>query len=197
MSLSSASLTEYSLPIRAEDRCADVGPRSPANDLDYAEAGPRLDSADREMRNKVRFSAMNLLARREHGFAELVTKLQQRFRGDLSGCEIEAVVQDLTDQGLQSDQRFAESFSRMRCLQGKGPIRVSCELKVKGINEAVLRSAVYEQELDWFDAAKCTYERKYQYQSLVDYRERAKRLRFMTYRGYTADQISYAMTASE
>jgi regulatory protein len=139
---------------------------------------------------------MNLLARREHGFAELMTKLKQRFRDDVSCSDIQNVVQRLRDQGLQCDRRFAQSFVRMRCLQGKGPVRVCYELKTKSIDEALVQSAVYEQQLDWFEAAKSTYERKYPYPEVLDYRERAKRLRFMTYRGYTSDQISYAMSMS-
>ena len=61
--------------------------------------------------SQARYSAMNLLARREHSYVELERKLKQRGFAD---SVIEQALQRLQEQGLQSDQRFVESFIRAR-----------------------------------------------------------------------------------
>ena len=58
----------------------------------------------------IRRSAMNLLARREHGFNELVLKLSQRFPKDRAVEQVDR----LQKEGLQSDDRFVESFLNSR-----------------------------------------------------------------------------------
>ena len=40
----------------------------------------------------------------------------------------------LTDEGLQSDARYAGSFVQSRINQGKGPIRIRQELKERGFD---------------------------------------------------------------
>ena len=66
---------------------------------------------------EVRRAAMNLLARREHSFIELIEKLSRRFpdRDFLSSS-----LRVLTEQNLQSDERFAESFINARMLPCRG-----------------------------------------------------------------------------
>ena len=56
---------------------------------------------------------MDLLARREHGTQELLTKLRQRFRRRVCTDEqVQDVLVALTDEGLLSDERFALSTVR-------------------------------------------------------------------------------------
>ena len=61
---------------------------------------------------------MDFLARREHSRLELYQKLKQRqFEPDVINSELNK----LLDEGLQSDERFAEAFLRSRIDKGKGP----------------------------------------------------------------------------
>ena len=78
----------------------------------------------------IRLGAMDLLARREHGFVELVRKLQKRFskpwleipNPDVSLVEmIEVQVERLRAQGLQSDERLTEAFIRARSNRAEDP----------------------------------------------------------------------------
>ena len=64
---------------------------------------------------------MDFLARREYGKTELTKKLADKgyaFR------IVEQEIQKLTDERLQSDDRFAEAFVQSRINQGKGPVRI-------------------------------------------------------------------------
>ncbi len=81
---------------------------------------------------EARKKAMDFLARREYGQTELIKKLADKgFERDVAA---QAVTQ-LTEEGLQSDQRFAESFVQSRINQGKGPVRIRLDLGQRGISE--------------------------------------------------------------
>ena len=71
-----------------------------------------------ELVKSVRRSAMDLLARREYSTVELQRKLLVKF----SAYEIiDQELTRLTCQGLLSDERFAEAYSRYRSGAGFGP----------------------------------------------------------------------------
>ena len=87
---------------------------------------------------EARKKAMDFLARREYGQTELIRKLADKgFERDVAA---QAVTQ-LTDEGLQSDQRFAESFVQSRINQGKGPVRIRLDLGQRGISESTIELA--------------------------------------------------------
>jgi regulatory protein len=77
-------------------------------------------------------SALNLLARREHSRMELTQKLKLR---NFSENEISQTIEQLTQQDLQSDKRFAECYMRSRAEKGFGPVRIKFELREKGVDE--------------------------------------------------------------
>ena len=61
----------------------------------------------------VRLAGMDLLARREHSSQEIITKLKKRFGKRLeSDAVIHDAVDQLTREGLLSDQRYAASMAR-------------------------------------------------------------------------------------
>src|SRR5690606_27797054 len=99
----------------------------------------------------VQFSAMNLLAMREHSVAELRQKLQKKFKDSEL---VNQVIDDLATRNLQSDERFAEAFVKMRIRQGKGPVRILYELKEKGIAEDLAAALVDLSDQLWVDLAK-------------------------------------------
>ena len=67
----------------------------------------------------VRRTAMDLLARREHGRVELTRKLRQR---GAPPEMIEAALDRLTEEGLLSESRYLESFVSYRARSGYGPV---------------------------------------------------------------------------
>jgi regulatory protein len=134
----------------------------------------------------VRRAAMDLLARREHSFRELQTKLVQRF-GD--SPLVRAEIARLRDERLQSDERFAEAylFSRSRRLYGPG--RIKAELRERGIDDTVIAALFREAEIDWQTNLRQLVETRFGKQPAADFKEKAKRLRFLQYRGFSADDV--------
>lgn len=146
----------------------------------------------------VRRAAFDLLARREHSQQELVTKISRRFsrRPELGVTTelIQSVLMNITEEGLQSDQRYLESFIRSRIQQGYGPLRIAQELKQKKISAEQFESLLDSRSPEWIQRAKGVKERKFSSgkasdQKSFNNKERAKQMRFLQYRGYSLDQI--------
>mgnify|MGYP003325186756 FL=1 len=128
-------------------------------------------------------AAMKMLMRREHSKLELFQKLQ------IKGFDIDVInnsISKLVKQNYQSDERFAEDFILMRFNQGKGPVRIVSELKMRGINTFDLSA------FDWFELAKEIRQKKFGNQLPLDYKEIAKQKRFLQSRGFNLDQINQA-----
>lgn len=139
----------------------------------------------------VRRAAMDLLARREHSRQELQRKLARRFAVDAE--VIFSVINQLTQEGLQSDQRLAEAFLRYRSNRGQGPLKIKAEMREKCIESDLIEQIFDEANIDWFDLALRVLEKRYGKGSAVDASERAKRTRFLQQRGFSFDQIQTVM----
>lgn len=139
-------------------------------------------------------AAIGLLARREHSSRELSTKLHSRGYG---AELVEAVLERLVAERLQSDERYAEVYLRQRSDKGYGPERIRAELRERGIDDALIaarfRQAEEEGEIDWYALAAAAYAKKFGSRPIEDIKERAKRQRFMQYRGFSHEQIAAAI----
>jgi regulatory protein len=142
---------------------------------------------EKEVIKAIRRAAMNALARREHTIHELGNKLSPRF--PLHKHIIPAVLQQLSDDGLQSDQRFAEAYIRWRTAKGYGVNRISMELAQKGVDEELLESAINHCGINWQQLLLEQFEKKYESQKPDSLEEKAKMQRFFQYRGFSNDQI--------
>ncbi|TXR54052.1 regulatory protein RecX [Reinekea thalattae] len=137
-------------------------------------------------------SALNTLAKREYSQSELRTKLQTRFPEQLE--EIEQVLERLVEQGLQSDQRFAEMWLNSQVEKGRGPIRISYEARNKGI-ASLIQGLLEQSEINWFEHARDCALRKFS--SLPDQRAYARAYRYLSYRGFNGEMVRYAISAIE
>ncbi len=131
--------------------------------------------------------AVSLLARREHSVSELRNKLQQY---DHQQNEIEKTLKWLETNDLQSDQRFTQSYLRHRSQRGCGELRIKQELKQRGVNDTLIAEAFKSAEIDWFALAVAVRCKRFGEQVPADFKERAKQLRFLQYRGFTHEQIT-------
>jgi regulatory protein len=132
--------------------------------------------------------AMDLLARREHSLGELRQKLRRRFD---DGPMLESELQKLVEENLQSDDRYAESFARLRALRGYGPARVRQEMREKAIPDAAVSRAFEAAELDWWALAEEAFRKKFGEPGKVEMKEKARRVRFMQYRGFSSDHYRH------
>ena len=133
--------------------------------------------------NKCYSSALKMLMRREHSKLELSQKLLAK---GFDIVDVNSSISKLVQQNYQSDDRFSEGFILMRFNQGKGPVKIASELKMRGIDTFDLSI------FDWFKLAKEIRQRKFGDASSLDYKEMAKQKRFLQSRGFNLDQINQA-----
>src|SRR5450830_198331 len=135
----------------------------------------------------VRRTAMDLLARREHGRVELTRKLRQR---GASPEMIDTELDRLTEEGLLSESRYLESFVSYRARSGYGPLRIREELGQRGLQRTDIELALRESGINWHERLEDTWRRKFAGHLPIDMRERAKQGRFLAYRGFSMEMIS-------
>jgi regulatory protein len=139
----------------------------------------------------IRLSAMNFLAMREHSVKELEQKLEKKL---FCAEDVAVVIAKLTLDGLQSDRRFAEAFVDMRHRQGKGPLLIELELKARGVSSEEISRHLCIRDDIWNHAARDVAIKKFGTLELHNLKEKAKKTRFLTMRGFSQTNISYALT---
>ena len=130
--------------------------------------------------------AVRLLSRREHSAFEIRDKLLKR---DFEESEIEQAITELQQGGWLSDERYAEAYIRMRQLKGFGPVRIAMELNERGVKESIVDDYLHAGDESWQQTLEQQYRKKYKNKSIEDYNDKAKRIRFLQYRGFTLDLI--------
>lgn len=145
-------------------------------------AGDRASSGPADLRE----AALRLLARREHAFVELQRKLKRK---GWPANEVSKVVQALADAGLQSDERFAESYTRSRAEKAYGPIRIRAELSERGIDRALVERALAEVQVDWLALAAKWHGRKFGDERPGDLQEKSRRQQALARRGFDTGVI--------
>ncbi len=139
-----------------------------------------------------RKKAMDYLARREHGRTELTAKVV-KFGFD-SATAADAVAR-LVDDGLQSDQRFVAVFVRSRISQGKGPARIRADLRERGIGDQLIDRGLSEARQNWHGLAHEVREKKFGAECPLDFKDKARQMRFLQSRGFEQDHIRSAVSA--
>ncbi len=138
--------------------------------------------------------AYGLLARREHSRRELQNKLRRHAETEQ---QLQALLDSLEQQGLQCDQRFAESFVRSRVNRGQGLIRIQQDLRQRGVSSELASMALEAEAADWYQLAAKVRLKRFAGVATDDRKEYARQVRFLAYRGFDSDQIRYAMHVSE
>ena len=125
--------------------------------------------------------AIRLLARRDHSRLELQRKLALRgYPADV----IEATIARLADQGLQSDQRFAENFVRSALNRGHGERKIRAGLQSHGIDDSSIAASLNMDDEQWLRLATEAARKRFGESPPKDDIELAKRGRFLTNRGF-------------
>ena len=150
----------------------------------------------------VRAVLMDYLAQREHSAKELYDKAVKRLGVEASESIDDAIAQ-LSLEGLQSDERYAESLCRYRIGKGYGPNFIVQALREKGIALDIQREALSQLKPDWFDLAQTALQKRFgsAMQGKIDPLQRRKelqrRMRFLSYRGFSADIVSAVVAAED
>ena len=130
--------------------------------------------------------AMNWLSRREHSQAELREKLAAR---EIEPEIILLTVEKLASDGLVSDERFAAALVAVRIRKGQGPVRIRAELKKRGVSAELAQLHVYDAGHDWIAQASDVRSKKFGLTVPAEFKDKAKQMRFLEYRGFCTEQI--------
>lgn len=135
-------------------------------------------------------SALRLLSRREHSRRELEQKLRQRqFEEEL----ITLVLDRLEQRQWLQDARFAQVQVRQQVYKKHGPLRIRAELQRKGVPSEDIAAALEVQDTDWFELARACHHGRFGDAPITDFKERARRMRYLQARGFGPDHIRYAL----
>ena len=141
---------------------------------------------------RMRDTALRLLGRREHSTSEMRRKLVAR---GYAVPQIDGVLEGLCDEQLLSDERFAESFVRMRIERGQGPIRIRGELRERGVSDTVIDTVTTHTSDFWIVCARRVLARRFgrHMNAPLARDEWHRRARFLAQRGFPSDLIARAL----
>lgn len=143
-------------------------------------------TADREDLEKIRRVALNWLTRRDYSQQEILLKLHAKGYA----CEQSAaVVAELAQAGYINESRFIENYIYWRRGKGYGPLRISMELQARGIAADVIAERLEITDNAWFTEARRVWQKHFKGKLPNDFKDRARQMRFMQYRGYTREHI--------
>ncbi|NUF85206.1 regulatory protein RecX [Acinetobacter seifertii] len=137
---------------------------------------------------RLRSYAFALLTRRDYSKAELIEKLA-RYAQNIE--EVKKLVEELSEQNYQSDQRVAEQMLASQIRKGKGPKRIQQALKNKQIENDLIADEIHE--IDWVEQAYQLKVKKFGEVVEKDPKLKAKQIRFLQYRGFDLDVILKAI----
>jgi len=136
--------------------------------------------------SQARETALRLLARREHSHQELVLKLAAK---GFQIQDVTGVIDRLAEKGLQSDLRFAESFTRYRISRGQGPLRIRAELQQRGVGNELITTALDSEGVNWLELAKEQRCKRFGQSIPETTAEQARQQRFLHQRGFSSEHV--------
>lgn len=137
---------------------------------------------DQDIRKKI----LDLLSRREHSKYELVLKLERRVD---SSDKLLKEIDKISDQNLQSDERFSESYIRSRYNSGFGPSRIKYDLVKRRVAESIINDAFRDIDLNWLEKLKKENIKKYGNENPKNMQELSRRTKFFVQRGFDQEMI--------
>jgi len=145
------------------------------------------------LKTDARQSALAALARREHSAFELRRKLLDKGHDP---AETDQVLTALIRDKLVSDERYVEAYTRSRVLKGYGPRYIAAALRERGVSQELIQQSVDGNNPVWRQRA--AEARRKRFGVLPgDYREKARQMRFLETRGFSAEQIRAALRQDE
>lgn len=95
----------------------------------------------------------------------------------------------MLSNGYLDEQRFVENFIRSHQHKGHGPQRIIAELQARGIPAEMIAEHIEINDNAWLDEALRIWHKQFKGKQPKDFKERAKQMRFLQYRGFTYEQI--------
>ncbi|GAB4200541.1 MAG: hypothetical protein Tsb002_36720 [Wenzhouxiangellaceae bacterium] len=131
---------------------------------------------------------VRLLARREYSRHELAQRLSQR---GFSAAVSDAALEKAEAAGWQSDERYVEAFVRSRVQRCQGPLKITAQLRQRGVDDHLIRRGLSHAGVDWAELA-CDYlQRHPRYRG-----EPLKARQALHRRGYDGTQARQAIASA-
>jgi regulatory protein len=134
------------------------------------------------------------LASREHSPLELRRKLCAR---GFDPEDVERLLEELSARGLLSEERMAEAYVAERVRKGFGPLRIFRELSQRGIAEEIIKPHLARSPQEWWDLMSAAHDKRFGPARPANAKERARRVRFLDYRGFPAELIGAFLHAED
>ena len=134
----------------------------------------------------IRKKLLDLLSRREHSKYELILKLKRRVE---SVEKLKEELNKLSEENLQSDLRFSESYIRSRYNSGFGPTRIKYDLSLRKVSDSIIINAFDQADLNWTEKLKKENTKKYGVDKSKNMQELSKRIKFFVQRGFEKEMI--------
>ncbi len=93
-----------------------------------------------------------------------------------------------------NEARYAQNYVAWHAGRGQGPLRIALELRSRGVGEAEISAAVGAEE-DWSGRAVRAARARFGPEPAQSLREKARRVAFLRYRGFSSDHIRAALGA--
>lgn len=135
-----------------------------------------------------------MLARREHSQSELALKLKQK---GYSPAIIARCLERLEKERWQSDARFCEALIATRRRRGSGPVRIRQELQSKGVTADLIEANLDIAAREWLQVLAEVRQKKFGRAPPTTPSARAREMRFLLYRGFTAEQIQRVLNVRD
>jgi len=137
-----------------------------------------------------RLAALKLLNRRDYGARELAARLTAR---GFEAAAAEAAVAQLVQEKLLDDARFAEHFVAYHASRGQGPVRIAHRLREAGLSAELIAVAVDAPAAEWRRRCAAVRRKRFGAREPGSWAERGRQARFLTQRGFSADQVRAAL----
>lgn len=136
--------------------------------------------------------ALGRLGRRELSIKGVNERIYRRFP-EADPADVLLTLEWLQEQNYLNDERFGGVLFRYCLNRGQGRIRIRQALQKEGLSAELIERLFDEADVDWFAHAFETHQRRFVNKPVTDDREKARQLRFLQYRGFSADECFSAL----
>jgi regulatory protein len=137
-----------------------------------------------------RLAALKLLNRRDYGARELTARLVAR---GFESTTAAAAVEQLVAERLVDDARYAEHFVAYHANRGQGPVGIAYKLREAGLTPEQVAAAVDPGSAEWNARCAGVRRKRFGIKPPATWVQRGRQARFLTQRGFTADQVRAAV----
>ncbi|WP_109400070.1 regulatory protein RecX [Proteus sp. TJ1640] len=139
--------------------------------------------------------AIFMLSRRDYSTNELQRRIERRIRETEKDSPtapecLPQVIERLLESQYLDDNRTIYSFFRSYLNKSYGPLRIRQELRLKGFPCEIIDRVLEETDTDWYALCQDLKEKKFGTGKPKDFKERAKQIRYLQYRGFTSEYIN-------